>query len=77
MLDDPHRHSVKTWKKQSLQAASMNVGCCKHGHVIGVDMNARDGSTFAHGHFDVETAKLFHERLGEAIDEAETALALN
>ena len=76
-MDDQHRFSVKTWKKDSLQAASMNCGCCRHGHTVGVDMNARDGSTFAHGHFDVATAKQFHQRLGEAIAEAEAALTIN
>lgn len=66
------RFSVKHWSAKALQAASMSVGQCTETDVvmIGVDMLAQDGATFAHGHFDLATAKLFHQELGKAIEGA-------
>lgn len=73
MSQPARRFSVTHWGDlEILQAASMDVGRCTDTHLpmIGVDMHAQDGATFAHGHFDIETAKLFHQALGKAIDEA-------
>lgn len=67
------RFSVKHWGDQNpLQAASMSVGQCTETDVvmIGVDLLAQDGSIFAHGHFDLATAKLFHQEMGKAIEQA-------
>jgi hypothetical protein len=65
------RYSVPRWSKKALQAASMACGAC-HGHgMVGIDMVAQDGNTFAHGHFDIEPARLFHASLAEAIADAE------
>ena len=68
------RYSVKRWKKNALQAAKMGCGVCSFPNCevwVGVDLIAQDGNTFAHGHFDVATARDFHARLGEAIEMAE------
>lgn len=65
------RHSVERWKKDAMQAASMRSGVCTEATgLIGIDMLARDGNAFAHGHFDVATAREFHKQLGDAIAEA-------
>lgn len=65
------KYSVRTWKKDALQAASMRSGVCAHASaLVGLDMLAQDGSVFAHGHFDIETAKQFHRNLGISISEA-------
>lgn len=68
------RFSVERWKKKPLQAAAMSCGKCQEvSGMVGVDMVAQDGRSFAHGHFDIETAREFHRQFGEAIDEAERA----
>lgn len=65
------RYSVIQWNKRALQAAQMDCGACTEAHgMVGIDMVAQDGHTFAHGHFDVQTAREFHKRLGEAIEDA-------
>lgn len=71
------RFSVRQWgDKKALQASSMSCGACTETTgLVGIDMVAQDGRTFAHGHFDVETARLFHRQLGDAIEEAATANA--
>lgn len=61
---------LPTWDKDVMQAASMSVGSCAHGGTVGIDMLARDGSVFAHGHFDIDVAIEFGERLTQAIAEA-------
>lgn len=73
MSKPARRFSVKHWDGlEVLHAASMTVGRCTETDVpmIGIDMSAQDGATFAHGHFDLATAKLFHQVLGEAIEGA-------
>lgn len=69
------RFSVKSWRKDALQAASMTAWACHHGGTVGIDMLAQDGSVFAHGHFDIETAEAFRDLLTEAI--AESAVRAN
>ena len=66
------RYSVKRWEKDALQAAQMSVGTCSGGDTIGIDMLADDGSVFAHGHFDVETAIQFTKALSAEISQALT-----
>jgi hypothetical protein len=62
---------VKRWTKPTLQASAMRCGlCCDTEGVIGVDMIAEDGTTFAHGHFDIRTAVAFKNQLIDAINEA-------
>ena len=62
------RFSVPHWNTPALQAASMNCGACTETiGLVGIDMIAQDGTTFAHGHFDVRTAAKFHQELGETI----------
>lgn len=66
------RHSVERWNKKALQAASMSCGPCTEAYgLVGFDMVAQDGNTFAHGHMSVETAREFHKLLGESIELAE------
>lgn len=63
------RFSVKRWHRDVLQAASMQSGVCEHEvPMVGIDMCGQDGKTFAHGHFDLETARAFHQQLGETIE---------
>ena len=63
---------VRKWRKTALQAYSMSVGLCTETSevMVGIDMNAEDQNTFAHGHFDLETAVEFASQLNEAIEEA-------
>ena len=66
------RISVKRWHDPALQAAAMRVGCCTDAvGLIGVDLVAQDGNTFAHGHVDIATARVLRRHLDEAIAEAE------
>lgn len=68
------RCNVKTWNKHYLLAAGMSVGKCESDEpstLIGIDMVAQDGNTFAHGHFPIETAIQFYENLGQAIADAQ------
>ena len=73
------RYSVNAWCKEALQAASMSVGMCQHGYppTIGIDLHAQDGTVFAHGHFDVETAINFVEKMSEACEQALTEAMRN
>lgn len=64
------RYSVPRWTKPALQAAQMSCGPCCCCDTVGIDMVARDGNTFAHGHFDIDVAEKFWRNLGEAIVEA-------
>ena len=73
MSKPARRFSVKNWDGlELLHAASMSVGRCTETDVamIGIDLLAQDGATFAHGHFDIETAKRFHQEMGKAIEGA-------
>ena len=65
-------YSVKKWEDWALQAERVSVGTCEHGDTIGIDMHAQDGTVFAHGHFDVETAIRFTKALSAEISEALT-----
>lgn len=65
------RYSVERWKKKALQAASISCGACQHvTGMVGIDMIAQDGNTFAHGHFDIRTAIEFQNQIAEAVAEA-------
>ena len=50
------RNSVPKWDGEILQAARLNAGKCDEGGTVGIDFMARDGSVFAHAHFDSQTA---------------------
>ena len=54
----------------AVHAASMAVGVCLCGDMVGVDLLDKDGKTIAHGHLDLESAVEFHRMYGEAITEA-------
>ena len=63
------------WDKAALQAAAMSVAVCcprtKEGSaLVGVDLHARDGRVFAHGHLEIEDAERLWKDLGAAIVEA-------
>ena len=65
------RFSVPKWRKPALQAAAMSVGAYVDAiGLVGIDFCAQDGSTFAHGHFDLATANIFRAKLDEAIADA-------
>ena len=70
------RLSVPSWKEPALQAAAMRVGVCTEAiGLVGIDMVARDGNTFAHGHFDLDVAEKFRADLDIAIAEAKRRAA--
>jgi len=74
-MREPKRCSVKRWTKTALQATQISCGCCSgHSDLIGIDLIAQDGNTFAHAHFDVETARLLRGSLLAAIEEIEGPL---
>jgi hypothetical protein len=71
----PKRCSVETWDGKPLQAASIGVGTCiESRNLVGIDLVAQDGKTFAHGHFDIETAVRFRADLDLAIEDARKQL---
>lgn len=61
--------TVKTWRKDVLQADSMSVGVCESGDTIGLDFHATDGRVFAHGHLDFEMALMLNQQLLQAIEQ--------
>ena len=67
--------SVESWRKKALQASAMRCGACTDATgLVGVDMIAQDGSVFAHGHFDIQTAIAFQQQLAQAIADARRGL---
>ena len=54
--------------KQVPRATGVDVGICLSGEYIGIDLTDEEGDTFAHCHFDVETAMSFVESLTDLID---------
>ena len=68
----PKKHSVKSWNKPAKHAAHMDVGLCgsRRAPMIGYDMIARDGNTFAHGHMNLESAEEFVAAAVRAIAQA-------
>tara|TARA_S200002703_G_scaffold129090_1_gene116033 strand:+ start:434 stop:652 length:219 start_codon:yes stop_codon:yes gene_type:complete len=50
-----------------VQANAVQVGVCRCGNLIGIDMIDADGMIISHAHFDAETAVDFAEDFGDAI----------
>ena len=73
----PKRKLVKSWDKRPKQAAYMTVGLCgdRRAPKISFDMNALDGSAFAHAHTDPERAEEFVASIIRAIAEAKKVQA--
>lgn len=70
------RYSLPAWRKRPLQAAAMRCGPCEDVvGLVGIDMVAQDGNTFAHGHFDIAGAEKFAGMLSEAIAQAKRKAA--
>ncbi|MEK9754715.1 MAG: hypothetical protein VW338_16085 [Rhodospirillaceae bacterium] len=63
------KYSVIEWRDPPLQAAGMRVGQCCARDLIGVDLVARDGKAFAHGHMSLTNAIAFCDDLQAAIAE--------
>lgn len=76
-MAEQKRYSVQKWNRPALHAAAMRCGICGPADhlMIGIDLLARDDKTFAHGHFDIPTAKQFLSDLADIIDEAECMVA--
>ncbi len=72
--DDGYRGDLEG--RPTPHAAEMRCGVCLDGTTIGVDLLDANGETIAHGHLDPETALVFAEQFGEAIEEVVTSLAL-
>lgn len=70
MSGDSHQKLdfVPRWNGTPLSAAGVRVGVC--GPAVAIDMAAMSGQVFAHGHFDVATAEVFHKAFGLAIAQA-------
>ena len=73
----PKKCSVKSWNKPAKQAAHMNVGLCgsRRAPMIGFDLIARAGNTFAHGHLDIESAEEFVAAAVRAIAQGRQVMA--
>jgi hypothetical protein len=59
---------AETWNKPVMRALSMQVGICENDRLLGVDLCAADGSTFGHGHLDLENAEQFLSQFTKCIE---------
>lgn len=73
MPDDSYKGDLEG--RPTPHAASMSVGVCRCGYLVGVDLLDAEGVTLAHGHLDIESALEFAALYGEAIEEAINARA--